>query len=78
MKSAWFILTVVDLQKINALTVIAFGEYEQFIKREHFEEMAKLIPNARLVMLPNVSHGGPIQDPVHFHEAVMHLLKGIE
>jgi pimeloyl-ACP methyl ester carboxylesterase len=60
---------------IKAPTVIAFGEYDQFIKREHFEEMAKLIPNARLVMLPNASHGGPIQDPTHFHAAVMRLLK---
>jgi pimeloyl-ACP methyl ester carboxylesterase len=68
-------LTTAELKMIKAPTVIAFGEYEQFIKREHFEEMAKLIPNARLEMLPNVSHGGPLQDPVHFHEAVMRLLK---
>lgn len=67
-------LTAVELGMIKAPAVIAFGEYEQFIKREHFEEMAKLIPNARLVMLPNVSHGGPLQDPIHFHEAVMKLL----
>jgi pimeloyl-ACP methyl ester carboxylesterase len=68
-------LTAAELKMIKAPTVIAFGQYEQFIKREHFEEMARLIPNARLVMLPNVSHGGPLQDPAHFHEAVMSLLK---
>lgn len=66
-----------ELKTIKAPTVIAFGEYEQFIRREHFEEMASLIPNARLVMLKNVSHGGPTQDPVQFHEAVMALLQGI-
>jgi pimeloyl-ACP methyl ester carboxylesterase len=65
-----------DLKKIRAPTVIAFGQYEQFIKREHFETMAKLIPNARLVMLPNVSHGGPLQDPTGFHLALMDLLDG--
>jgi len=67
-----------ELKMIKAPTVIAFGQYEQFIKREHFEEMAKLIPEARLVMLPNVSHNGPMQDPVHFHDAVMNLLNGKE
>jgi pimeloyl-ACP methyl ester carboxylesterase len=65
-----------DIKTIKASTVIAFGQYEQFIKREHFETLAKLIPNARLVMLPNVSHGGPLQDPAHFHEALMTLLNG--
>jgi pimeloyl-ACP methyl ester carboxylesterase len=65
-----------DIKTIKAPTVIAFGQYEQFIKREHFEMLAKLIPNARLVMLPNVSHGGPLQDPAHFHEALMTLLDG--
>ena len=71
-------LTAAELKMIKAPTVIAFGQYEQFIKREHFEEMARLIPNARLVMLPNVSHGGPIQDPMRFHEAVMSWLEGNE
>jgi len=65
-----------DIKTIKASTVIAFGQYEQFIKREHFETLAKLIPNARLLMLPNVSHGGPLQDPAHFHEALMTLLDG--
>ena len=65
-----------DIKTIKASTVIAFGQYEQFIKREHFETLSKLIPHARLVMLPNVSHGGPLQDPVHFHEALMTLLDG--
>lgn len=71
-------LAAAELKTIKAPTVIAFGEYEQFIKREHFEEMTKLIPNARLVMLPNVSHGGPLQDPTHFHEAEVRLFKGNE
>jgi pimeloyl-ACP methyl ester carboxylesterase len=68
-------LTAAELGMIKAPVMIAFGKYEQFIKRDHFEEIAKLIPNARLIMLPNVSHGGPLQDPIHFHGAVMKLLK---
>ena len=27
-----------EIETIKAPTVIAFGEYEQFIKREHFQE----------------------------------------
>jgi len=63
-----------EIKTIKAPTVIAFGEYEQFIKREHFQALAQLIPGARLIMIPNVSHGGPLQDPVHFHMAVKKLL----
>ena len=63
-----------DIKTIKAPTVIACGQYEQFITLEHFKTLANLIPNAKLVILPNVSHGGPLQDPVRFHEAVMKLL----
>src|ERR1019366_1932309 len=63
-----------QIKTIIAPTVIACGQYEQFIKREHFENLAHLIPNAKLVILSNVSHGGPWQDPGQFHEAVMNLL----
>ena len=67
-------INVSDIKKIKSPTVIAGGEYEQFIKRELFEELAHLIPGAKLVIIPNVSHGGPIQDPGHFHKAIVNLL----
>jgi pimeloyl-ACP methyl ester carboxylesterase len=63
-----------EIKTIKAQTVIACGQYEQFIKLEHFQDLALLIPNAKLVILPNVSHGGPLQDPARFHEAVVNLL----
>ena len=63
-----------EIKTIKAPTVIACGQYEQFIKLEHFQDLAHLIPNAKIVILPNVSHGGPLQDPAHFHEAVVNLL----
>lgn len=67
-------LSPADLKTIKVPTVIACGQYEQFIKAEHFKELSKLIPLAKLVVIPNVSHGGPLQDPVAFHEAVLGLL----
>lgn len=63
-----------EIKTIKAQTVIACGQYEQFIKLEHFQDLTNLIPNAKLVILSNVSHGGPLQDPAHFHEAVVNLL----
>jgi pimeloyl-ACP methyl ester carboxylesterase len=63
-----------EIKTIKAPTVIACGEYEQFIKLEHFQDLAHLIPGAKLVILPNVSHGGPLQDPAQFHQALVNLL----
>jgi pimeloyl-ACP methyl ester carboxylesterase len=37
-------------------TTIADGEHDEAIKRAHTEEMAKLIPDAKLEILPGVSH----------------------
>jgi pimeloyl-ACP methyl ester carboxylesterase len=62
------------LRTIRAPTTIADGDHEQFISRTHTERLAALIPDARLVIMPNVSHGGPLQDPDAFHRVVEHLL----
>jgi pimeloyl-ACP methyl ester carboxylesterase len=37
-------------------TVIAVGEYEEIVKREHTEEIARLIPGAKLLIMPGGSH----------------------
>ena len=63
-----------DLTTIHSPTTIAAGEHDQFIKREHFAELAYLIPGAKLVIIPNVGHGGVLQDPVAFHKAIMDWL----
>jgi pimeloyl-ACP methyl ester carboxylesterase len=63
-----------ELKKIKAPTVIACGEYEQFYTRSNFESLAGLIPGAKLVVMPGVSHGAPIQDPDGFHAEVIKLL----
>lgn len=67
-------LSAAELGGIRARTVVADGEHEQFIARSHTQELARLIPGARLVILPGVSHGGPQQDPDAFHRAVAELL----
>ncbi|WP_454883340.1 alpha/beta fold hydrolase [Sphingomonas oryzagri] len=67
-------LTPAELGSIEAQTVVADGEHEQFIAREHTEQLARLIPGATLIILPDVSHGGPQQDPTGFHRAVAAFL----
>lgn len=63
-----------DLARIIAPTVIADGSYEQFITHKETVTLAHLIPGAKLVIIPNVSHDGPLQDPNRFHKAVIRLL----
>jgi pimeloyl-ACP methyl ester carboxylesterase len=67
-------LTPAELGRISAPTVIADGQYEQFIDPEHTRRLASLIPHAKLLIIPDVSHGGPEQDPTAFHRAVTELL----
>ena len=53
--------------------MVADGEHEQFIRRDHTEMLARLVPGAKLLILPNVAHGGPQQDLKAFHRAVQHV-----
>ena len=66
-----------ELGKITTPTVIAAGEYEEAIKPEHTAELARLIPGAKLVIVPNVSHMGMWQDPDAFNDAMTSFLDGL-
>jgi pimeloyl-ACP methyl ester carboxylesterase len=63
-----------DLADISVPVTIAQGEHEEFIKREHAEYLARTIPNARLELLPNVSHFAPLQRPADFNRALLEFL----
>jgi pimeloyl-ACP methyl ester carboxylesterase len=65
-----------ELARITAPTVIADGQYEEAIRPEHTAELARLIPGAKLVILPNVSHMGLWQDPAAFNKAMTDFLDG--
>ncbi|MCX5515268.1 alpha/beta hydrolase [Kaistia algarum] len=68
--------TPAQLRSIRIPTVIADGEREEAIKPQHTREMAKLIPGAKLVILPKVGHAGLMQDPVAFNKAMVDFLDG--
>ena len=62
------------LQSIRTPIVIADGRYDEGIKQSHNRYMAATIPNARLVILPGVSHFAAIQNPALFAQAVLDAL----
>jgi len=66
-----------DLGKINVPVVIVHSEHDEFIKREHAEYLARSIPNAGFVFLPNVSHFAPLQRPVQFNEVILSFLRKV-
>ncbi|MEJ7596877.1 MAG: alpha/beta hydrolase [Kofleriaceae bacterium] len=63
-----------QLRSIAAPTVVAIGDHDELIRRDHVAEMAKLIPDAELVVLAKVSHFALWQDPKAFNEALLRLL----
>jgi pimeloyl-ACP methyl ester carboxylesterase len=64
-----------QLAKITSPVAIADGEHDEAIRQEHNEEMAKAIPGAKIVILPNLSHFGMLQAPKTFTQAVLEFLK---
>ena len=63
-----------ELQGNEVPTYIADGQYDEGIKQEHTREMAQLIPNATLVVMPNLSHFAMWQDPTIFNRALAAFL----
>jgi pimeloyl-ACP methyl ester carboxylesterase len=68
--------TADQLRGIRVPTAIADGEHDEAIKRAHTEEMARLIPGAKLIILPGVSHFAMLQNPKLFNAAVLGFLDG--
>ncbi len=64
-----------QLQSIRVPTWIVDGDHDEAIKRENTEYMAKMIPNAGLLLQPEVSHFSFLQDPQQFNDDVLHFLE---
>jgi pimeloyl-ACP methyl ester carboxylesterase len=63
------------LQRITVPAAIADGAHDEAIKREHTEYLARTIPGATLIILPDVSHFGMLQNPQEFSTAVINFLR---
>jgi pimeloyl-ACP methyl ester carboxylesterase len=65
-----------QLARIQAATVIADGEHDEIIRREHVGKLAELIPGARLLLIPESSHFALWQRPEAFNAALLEFLDG--
>jgi pimeloyl-ACP methyl ester carboxylesterase len=62
------------LAALKIPVTISDGQYDEIIKREHTEMMARSIPGAKLQILPEVSHFAVLQKPDEFNRAVLEFL----
>jgi pimeloyl-ACP methyl ester carboxylesterase len=66
-----------DLAAIKGPRVaIVDGAHEEFILRQHTEYLARTIPGAQLIILPDVSHFAPLQAPDAFNAAMIGFIDG--
>jgi len=55
---------------------IVDGAHEEFILREHTQYLARTIPGAVLIILPDVSHFAPLQAPDSFNASMINFFDG--
>jgi len=67
-------LSAEKLRSIHARIWIVDADHDEAILRPNTDHMATLIPNARELILPGVSHFAFLQDPAMFNFAVLHFL----
>ena len=67
--------TAEQLQGITVPTWIVDADHDEAIKRENTEFMAAQIPDAGLLIQPEVSHFSFLQDPRQFTSDVLHFLE---
>jgi pimeloyl-ACP methyl ester carboxylesterase len=66
-----------DLAAISVPVVIVQAEYDEFIRPEHADYLARSIPNAEFVNLHGVSHFAPLQRPEQFNRAMLAFLSKV-
>ena len=66
--------TDAQLAAIKAPVLIADGDHDEVIRRDHTEYLARTIPGAGLLILPNASHFAFLQDPTLFNAALLDFL----
>jgi pimeloyl-ACP methyl ester carboxylesterase len=69
--------TAEQLRGITVPTWIVDADHDEAIKRENTEFMAGEIPNAGLLLQPQVSHFSFLQDPRQFTGDVLHFLEHV-
>ncbi|WP_158942019.1 alpha/beta fold hydrolase [Granulicella sp. S190] len=60
-----------DLSRVSVPVLIVQAEHDELIKLEHAEYLAENIPDAKLLLLKDVSHFAPLQRPRIFNAAAL-------
>jgi pimeloyl-ACP methyl ester carboxylesterase len=63
-----------DLRSIRAPMLLALGDHDEVVRRDHAVHLAATIPGARLVVLPDVGHFAFLQDPTTFNRMMLSFL----
>jgi pimeloyl-ACP methyl ester carboxylesterase len=64
-----------DLAAIRGPRIaIVDGDHEEYIDRSHTEYLARTIPGAKLILLPDVGHFAPLEDPKGFNASMIGFL----
>ena len=66
--------TAEQLGRIRTPVMIADGDHDEAIRRDHTEQLAKESARAQLLILPQVSHFAMLQNPAEFNAAVLKFL----
>ncbi|MDP3500887.1 MAG: alpha/beta hydrolase [Myxococcales bacterium] len=66
--------TDAQLRSITAPTLLLDGDHDEIVRADHLEHVAKVIPKARLVFIPDASHFVMFQQPQALNEAVLEFL----
>ncbi len=70
--------TAEQLTMIKVPIWIVDGDHDEAIKRENTLFMADHIPNAGLLLQPEVSHFSFLQDPQQFNDDLLHFLERVK
>lgn len=66
--------TDAQVAAIAVPTAIVVGDHDEAILPDHTAKIASLIPGAKLVILPQVSHFAMLQDPASYDAAIRALI----
>jgi pimeloyl-ACP methyl ester carboxylesterase len=70
-------LTKSDLRKIKVPTWIVHADRDEVVRQTHAREIAASIPNAKFVLLKDVSHFALLQDVPQFNRSVQEFLRSL-
>jgi pimeloyl-ACP methyl ester carboxylesterase len=66
--------TDAQVAAIAVPTMVLDGDHDEIIRQDHVRKLAKLVPGAKLVLIPDASHFALFQQPAAFNAAVLEFL----